>query len=231
MPNIAARLRRREQLVLAAASRLYRLLVQSRGWKGSPPAGPHINAAPAGHPGHSPRLWPDSNQPDQHESIQPSGKDQEPGRGTRQNPLTGRLPHTPTRKTREHSCVANHWTARDGTLDSLEITGAAPLFGRPGPNSAAPRITPTWRAANSACSATNRTCRRRNHPQPRQTIATASTRVGSAPRSPTEQAQPHLGVLSRLRYRPAACCAAQPLTTLAAKIAGETAKFAIGRSP
>jgi hypothetical protein len=56
-------------------------------------------------------------------------------------------------RVREHSCVANHWTARDGNLDSLEIAGAAPLFGRPGPNSAASWITPTWRAAISTCSA------------------------------------------------------------------------------
>jgi hypothetical protein len=55
-------------------------------------ASPHMPHGPS----YSPWLWLDSNQPDQHESIQPSRKDQEPGGGTRQNPPDRATPHTPT---------------------------------------------------------------------------------------------------------------------------------------
>ena len=66
-------------------------------------ASPHMPHGPS----YSPWLWPDSNQPDQHESIQPSRKDREPGDGTRQNPLTGR-PRTPQpRKTSSTSQSEN----------------------------------------------------------------------------------------------------------------------------
>jgi hypothetical protein len=175
MPNIAARLRRREQLGLTAARRNQWIWLISVSMAPTARAGKASSASAHTIISSAVRAACAVSRVERLRIRPTEQKDHEPGGGTRQNRLTGR-PRTPQpRKTspttqsenrqattpdprkirvREHSCVANHWTARDGNSDSLEIAGAAPLFGRPGPNSATSRITPTWRAANSTCSAT-----------------------------------------------------------------------------
>ena len=116
-------------------------------------------------------------------------------------------------RVREHCCVANHGTAHDGNLDSLEIAGAAPPI-----RSSGTKVDGLADHPNLAC------CQFHMFGYPIGHVAAQITRnpdgrlrsprPTSAPRSLIAQAQPYLGVLSRLHL-----LRRSALDSLAAKIA------------